>query len=250
MPEKARELWNRSNSGLRALVLPYRRAERTAPGPRSLHEQKLAEARTAQNQRDQATELNSLANLYRDAGNLQKALDYCNQALTLDQSTGFRPGEMMTKNAMGRIYTDLGQEQKALDLFNELMLYYQSGQNRRRAAFVHKEQMFTMGEASTLSNMGRVYNNLGDRQKALDYLNQALPLWQESGNSGGQASALDNIGRAYSDMGDANQALDNFNRALPLWRVDGDQAGEALTLNDMGPAYAGLGQKTKIVRSV
>jgi CHAT domain-containing protein len=211
----------------------------------TLHEQKLAEARSAQNQHDQATELNSLANLYRDAGNLQKALDYCNQALTLEQGAGFHPREMSTKNLMGRIYTDLGQEQKALDLFNELLLYYQSGLNRRRAAFVHQEQMFTMGEASTLSNMGRVYNNLGDKQKALDYLNQALPLWQGSGNSAGQASTLDSIGRAYSDMGDANQALDNFNRALPLWRVDGDQAGEALTLNDMGPAYAGLGQKQK-----
>jgi CHAT domain-containing protein len=215
----------------------------------ALHEQKLAEARTAQNQRDQATELNSLANLYRDAGNLQKALDYCNQALTLEQSAGFQPGEMITKNTMGRIYTDLGQEQKALDLFNEILPYWQSSRNRRRAAFVHQERMFTMGEASTLSNMGRVYNNLGDKQKALDYLNQALPLWQQSGSSAGQASALDSIGRAYSDMGDGNQALDYFNRALPLWRADGNQNGEALTLNDMGPAYAALGQKQKALET-
>ena len=76
---------------------------------------------------------------------------------------------MITKNTMGRIYTDLGQEQKALDLLNESLSYWQSSQNRRRAAFVHQEHAFTMGEASTLSNMGRVYNNLGDRQKALDY---------------------------------------------------------------------------------
>ncbi|MGA3332576.1 MAG: tetratricopeptide repeat protein [Terracidiphilus sp.] len=233
-----------------ALLSGLARAQTGAIAPQiTLQEQKLADARASNDKRAEAMELNSLANLYRDAGNLQKALDYCNQALTLEQSTGFRPGEMMTKNAMGRIYTDLGQEQKALDLFNELLPYFQSGQNRRRAAFVHKEQMFTMGEASTLSNMGRVYNNLGDRQKALDYLNQALPLWQESGNSAGQASTLDSIGRAYSDMGDANQALDDFNRALPLWRVDGDQAGEALTLNDMGPAYAGIGQKQKALET-
>jgi len=215
----------------------------------TLHEQKLSEARSSQNKRDQATELNALANLYRDAGNLQKALDYCNQALALVQSEGSRPGEMITKNMLGRVYTDLGQEQKALDLFNEILPYWQSGENRRRAAFVHKERAFTMGEASTLSNLGRVYNNLGNRQKALDYLNQALPLWQRSGSSAGQAGTLDSFGRAYSDMGDGNQALDYFNRALPLWRADGDQAGEALTLNDMGPAYAGIGQKQKALES-
>lgn len=211
----------------------------------ALAEQKLAQAQAANNQREQTLALNSLASLYRQAGNLQKAMDYCNQALAAAQSAGFRTGEALTKDTMGRIYTDLGQEQKALDLFNEVLPFWQSPLNHRRARFVHEEKIFTMGEASTLSNIGRVYNNLGGRQKALDYFNQALPLWQESGNSAGQASTYDGIGRAYSDMGDANRALDNFNRALPLWRVDGDENGEALTLNDMGPAYASLGQKQK-----
>ena len=215
----------------------------------TLQEQKLAEARASNDKRTEAMELNTLAGLYREAGNLQKALDYCNQALALEQSAGFHPGEMITKNTMGRIYTDLGQEQKALDLLNESLSYWQSGQNRRRAAFVHQEHAFTMGEASTLSNMGRVYNNLGDRQEALDYYNQALPLWQQSGSSAGQAATLDGIGRSYSDMGDGKQALDNFNRALPLWRADGNRDGEALTLNDMGPAYAGIGQKQKALES-
>ncbi len=208
-------------------------------------EQKLAEARAANNQREEAHELSVLASLYRQAGDLKKAMDYCNQALALEQSAGLHTGEAFTKDAMGRIYTDLGQEQKALDLFNEVLPYWQSTFNRRRAKFVHEENVFIMGEASTLSNIGRVYNNLGDRQKALDYLNQALPLWQQSGNSAGQAGTLDSIGRAYSDMGDGNQAIDTFNRALTLWRADGNQDGEALTLNDMGPAYASLGQKQK-----
>jgi CHAT domain-containing protein len=212
----------------------------------TLHEQKLADARSSENQRDQATELNFLATIYRETGSLQKALDYCNQALTLEKSAGFRPGEViMTKNTLGRIYSDLGQEDKALDLFSEILPYWQSDRNRRRAAFVHQERLFSMGEASTLSNMGRVYNNLGDRQKALGYLNQALPIWQQSGSSAGQAGTLDSFGRTYSSMGDENQALDYYNRALPLWAASGDQAGEALTLNDMGPAYAGLGQKQK-----
>ncbi|MGA2569240.1 MAG: CHAT domain-containing tetratricopeptide repeat protein [Terracidiphilus sp.] len=215
----------------------------------TLDEQKLAAARSSNNEREQAQQLNALANLYRQAGDLKKAMDYCNQALAIEQSSGFHTGEAFTKDVMGKVYTDLGQEQKALDLFNEVLPYWQSASNRRRARFVHEEKVFTMGEASTLSSIGRVYNNLGDRQKALDYLNRALPLWQESGNSAGQASTLENIGRAHSDMGDGKQALDYFNRALPLWRSDGDEGGEALTLNDMGPAYASLGQKQKALET-
>ena len=212
----------------------------------ALHEQKLAEARSAQNQQDQVTELNFLATIYRETGSLEKALDYCSQALTLEQLAGLPPSEtMMTKNTMGRIYTDIGQEDKALSLFNEILPYWQSDRSRRRASFVHQERFFSIGEASTLSNMGRVYNNLGDRQKALDYLNQALPIWQQAGASAGQASTLDSLGRTYSGMGDSNKALDYYNRALPLWIAAGDQAGQALTLNDMGPAWAVLGQKQK-----
>ena len=209
------------------------------------HEQKLAQALSSQNKLAQVSELNALATLYRQAGNLQKGLDECNRALAIEQSAGFQLGEAFTKDAMGRIYTDLGQEQKALDLFNEILPYWESDSNRKRAALLHQDRLFTTGYATTLSNLGRVYNNLGDKQKALGYLNQALPIWQSQGSNSGQASTLDSIGRAYSDMGDGTRAIEYFNRAMPLWAADNDRGGQALTLNDMGPAWAGMGQKQK-----
>jgi hypothetical protein len=45
------------------------------------HEQKLAAARAAHLLPAQATELNTLASLYRQVGKRQQAVDYCNQAL-------------------------------------------------------------------------------------------------------------------------------------------------------------------------
>ena len=213
------------------------------------HEQGLVQARSSRSRVTEATELNVLASLYRQTGNLKRGLDYCNQALALEQSAGFRLSEAYTKDTMGRIYTDLGEEDKALDLFNEILPYWESEANRKSADFMHQTRLFTVGHASTLSNLGRVYNNLGDRQKALDYLNQALPIWLDSGNASGQASTLDSMGRAYSDMGDGQQAMEYFNRAMPLWAADGDRNGEALTLNDMGPAWAGMGQKQKALET-
>ncbi|MFZ0275031.1 MAG: tetratricopeptide repeat protein [Acidobacteriaceae bacterium] len=197
------------------------------------HEQALADARASHNVRGEATELNALANLYREAGDPQKGLDYCAQALAIETGKG---QQAQTKNVEGRILTDLGQEQKALDLFTEILPIW-------------KQLNILMGEASTLTNMGRVYNDLGQRDKAIEVLNQALPMWRQLNNHAGEANALDNLGRCYSDMGRSQEALDHLNQALPLWRASGEIGGEAQTLNNLGRTYTNLGEKEKALES-
>jgi CHAT domain-containing protein len=197
------------------------------------HEQALADARASHNTRNEATELNLLANLYREAGDPQKGLDYCAQALSIETSKG---QQAQSKNVEGRILTDLGQEQKALDLFTEILPVWQQINSQ-------------LGEASTLNNMGRVYNDLGQRDKALEVLNQALPIWRKLDNRAGEASTLDNLGRCYADMGRSQDALDNLNQALPLWRAVGEIGGEAQTLNNLGRTYTNLGEKEKALES-
>ena len=224
------------------------------------HEQNLAQARSSKNIRQQVSEFNILGALYYSSGQLQKALDYLNQALPIEQKYSSLLGQATTLNTMGRVYTDLGQEDKALDLLNQALTFWRAIPSRG-------------GEAETLNNMGKVYNNLGQHDAALKYLNQSLNIWREvnastvnpsAGNTSpapatstpapsftatasinGEASTLDNLGRAWSDMGDGKQALDNFNQSLSMFRNLGERNGEALVLNDMGPAYAALGQKQK-----
>ena len=41
----------------------------------------------------------------------------------------------------------------------------------------------------TLNNIGLVYNSLGDKQKALDFYSQALPLHRAVGDRNGEAHA-------------------------------------------------------------
>ena len=212
-------------------------------------EQKLAQSRAINDYHSQATELNALATLHWQAGQLQKGLDDCNQALAIEQNAEFRIGESFTKNIMGRIYADLGQEQKALDLLNGVLPFWESDANRKRADSMNEGPLFRAGLAIAYNNLGKLYINLGDNQKSVDYLNKALPIWQAAGSPRGQASTLENLGRANADMGQGKQALEYFNRALPLWRGAGDRGGEALTLNEMGPAYAGMGQKQKALES-
>jgi CHAT domain-containing protein len=198
----------------------------------SQNEQKLAAARTSQNMTAEATELNILASLYRQTGERQKAVDYCNQALAIARAGGSQLGEATSLTLLGRIVTDMGDEQKALDLFNQVLPTWRELGNR-------------LGEGTTLANMGRVYNNLGQREDAIRALNQALPILREVNNRSGEAGALDSLGTAYSYMGRGPEALDYFNQALPLWRETGERGGEALTLGNIAIVYSNLGQKQK-----
>jgi len=229
----------------------------------SQQEQKLAQARAANNTRAVVTELNILGSLYRLSGQLQKALDDLNEALPIEQQASSLFGQATTLNTMGRVYTDLGQEDKALALFNQALPMWRTLGSRS-------------GEAAALSYIGRVYDNLGNHEESLKYLDRSMAIWHEIDNSlpatpapnsagespsaqpqqaaafprttvilDGEAGTLDNLGRAYSDMGQGQEALKNYDQAIALFRQAGERNGEALVLNDMGPAYAALGQKQK-----
>ena len=99
------------------------------------------------------------------------------------------------------------------------------------------------GEAITLNNIGLVYSALGDKQQALDYYQQALPLSRGVGDRSGEAVTLNNIGGVYSVLGEKQQALDYYQQALPLRRAVGDRSAEATTLNNIGRIYDDLEEK-------
>ena len=94
------------------------------------HEQNLAQARSSKNIRQQVSESNILGALYYSSGQLQKALDYLNQALPIEQKYSSLLGQATTLNTMGRVYTDLGREDKALDLLNQALTFWRALSSR------------------------------------------------------------------------------------------------------------------------
>ncbi|BAY24038.1 TPR domain protein [Calothrix sp. NIES-2100] len=104
------------------------------------------------------------------------------------------------------------------------------------------------GEATTLNNIGLVYYSLGDQQQALKFYNEALPLSKEVGDKAGEARTLNNIGGVYYSLGDKQQALKFYNSSLPLMKQVGNKAGEARTLNNIGLVYDSLGDKQQALK--
>ncbi|MGO9796175.1 MAG: CHAT domain-containing protein [Terracidiphilus sp.] len=242
------------------------------------YEQEAAKARSAHKTRELLPYLNLLASVYRESGQLQKALDCLNEALPIEQASNGAMGQAMTFNTMGQVYTDLGQEDKALSYLNQALTLWQTAGQRT-------------GEANALTFIGRVYENLGQHEEALKNLNDAMEIWHDIDNpdtsvaaeaapsqrSGrfarrmeaarekftaaanvnivnasavGEAGTVDALGRTYADEGQGREALKYFAQALPIFEQSGERAGEALVRNDMGPAYAEIGQKQKGLESL
>jgi len=104
------------------------------------------------------------------------------------------------------------------------------------------------GEATTLNNIGIVYDSLGEKQSALKYYNQALPITRAVGDRGGEAITLNNIGSVYYSLGEKQSALKYYNQSLPITRAVGDRGGEAITLSNIGSVYDSLGEKQSALK--
>jgi CHAT domain-containing protein/Tfp pilus assembly protein PilF len=100
-------------------------------------------------------------------------------------------------------------------------------------------------QAATLHKLGEAYYDLGQNQKALDFLNEALPLRRSVGDRLGEADTLYWLGFAYQKTGPQQKSIDINNQALTLFRSLGNRFKEAQTLNNIGMAYFELAEGEK-----
>ncbi len=113
-------------------------------------------------------------------------------------------------------------------------------------------------EATALYLLSNAYTVLGDKQKALDFANRALPLAQAAAQQPDkeqrqlglkvEANTRDMLGNVYLEFGDKKKALELFNQALPLRQACGDRVGEVGTLNNIGMAYGYIGDWASAIK--
>jgi CHAT domain-containing protein/Tfp pilus assembly protein PilF len=127
-----------------------------------------------------------------------------------------------------------------------------TGESRRKAIERYGEALRLMrdagdrrGEAMTLTNIGSIYNLLGDPQKAREHLDEALTVWHAVGDRHLEALTLSMNGGVYYALGEPHKALECYNLALPVMRAVGDQKGEARTFTQIGAVYRLLTEPQK-----
>ncbi|MBC7865018.1 MAG: tetratricopeptide repeat protein [Bacteroidia bacterium] len=107
------------------------------------------------------------------------------------------------------------------------------------AAFKKSLDVYTLigdkdGIAVTLSNMGTIYEALGNIGMAIEDYAKALKIQEQNGNQKSVAILLNNIGLLYKNRGEYKLALEYYNNSLALRKKTGDKKGEANLLNNIG----------------
>ncbi|MBD2459957.1 tetratricopeptide repeat protein [Oscillatoria sp. FACHB-1407] len=115
-------------------------------------------------------------------------------------------------------------------------------QSSQRALEIYRQIGNRMGEGIMLSNLGQVYDTMGQYPQALESYQQALSTHRDISNRSGESNALNGIGLVYSSLGQYPQALEFYQQALVINQHLGNRSGEATNLNNIGSVYDNLGQ--------
>ncbi len=113
----------------------------------------------------------------------------------------------------------------------------------QRALLIYQESGNRVGEARSLNDLGRVYGEMGNRDRARSDYEMALQISREQGDQAGEGSALNNLGWVYIVLRQDKQAQEFYEQALGIFREMGDRLGEASTLNNLGRVYEDLSQR-------
>jgi len=113
-----------------------------------------------------------------------------------------------------------------------------------RALLINREVGDRQGEGSTLNNLGRVFDDLGEHTKAKAVFEQALYIFRELGRLRGEGWTLNNLGKTCDALGEKEQARQYLEQALTI-RREVDHRGEGRTLNNLGAVYAHLEQQDR-----
>jgi len=100
-------------------------------------------------------------------------------------------------------------------------------------------------KAAALNNIGAIYYNQGNPDKALEYYLQSLEIREEINYKQGIANSLNNIGVIYDDQGNPDKALEYYLQSLEIKEEINYKSGIATSLNNIGLIYKNQGNPDK-----
>jgi len=197
-------------------------------------EQALAISRALGNRASESGMLANLGGTYYYLRQHAKAIEYYEQALAISRAMGNRRGEGGMLGDLGRVYESLSQYAKAIEYFERALGIQRAVGDRR-------------GEGATLGNLGGAYNALSQYAKAIEYQEQALQIHLAERNPQLAGTTLTRLGIVYNFLGQHAKAIEYFERALGIQQAIGDRRGEGATLGNLGGAYNALSQYAKAI---
>ncbi len=130
-------------------------------------------------------------------------------------------------NSLGTAYIQSGKISNALNFFKKIY---------------EKNEKDSLLYGIALSNLGGIYNLLGDCNESLKFHMKFLEEAKKENDKSKIAFALNNIGFVYEFLNDYDKALENFKKALELKEEIGNEELIASTANNVGRVYVEMGK--------
>jgi len=166
----------------------------------------------------------------------------CNSPIPEIANEG-KKGVAVSLGNLGVFYTLKANYPKALEYYLKALKVNEELVNQ--SASKDRKDKMKIGIAKLMGNIGIVYYEQKNYQKALDYYLKALKINEVSGNKTGIALNLGNIGLIYSEQTDYDKALEYYFRALKINEELGKKNAIAIRLGNIGTAYKALGDHKK-----
>lgn len=136
----------------------------------------------------------------------------------------------------GIAYDSLGKHREALNAFLDAARYLDEGGLGFMNPMLH-------------AVTGATYASLGETDKALEFLNRALPIIQQAKIPKFLAYILKGLGEVNVQIGQKRKALEYLNEALSLYRQIEDWRHEVQVLVLISTLKSSLGQSTEAIES-
>jgi len=180
-------------------------------------EQALKYARKYNYKMQQITALNFLGNIYENYNETETALNYANQSLELAEEVGSKKDIGIALYTIALLQMDVGNERLAKKDMLRALKTFQELENQRFVAIIYQGlSTITIGE------------------EAKEYANEALAVFNETGNVNGQAHALGRLGTVFYEEEKFEEALSTWQKASNLHNSLGFSYGVASVKSNIG----------------
>lgn len=152
--------------------------------------------------------------VYRDAGDLDDALEVHIKALVIRQQINLPKRIIGSYRSIGTVYLEKDDVPRAVEYLHKALTLAEEIQDLRNIALVNH-------------TIGLAYLNVGEPNTAKHYLLLSKEVFEELGKRRRLASNYNNLGIVYKDLGKNDSALYSYNEGLKLAKQMKSRSREA-----------------------
>jgi len=161
--------------------------------------------------------------IYMEQANFNVAINNFEEAIQLYNSLGDLNGIAKCKNGLGVLNYYKGNLNLALKYYEESLAL--------------KKQLGIKTIHGSLYNIGNIYLDMGDYQKALINFDKALSVHKKNNDAHGILNCLNSVAGVYYQQGNYPLSLEYYNESLQVAKNAKDSIGIFQSLNNLGNLY-------------